>query len=322
MAVKKFLKAAQDIKAQAEEPKEKPAHDESNWLVSYADMMTLLCGFFIMLFSMSKMDEPQYEHVKEAMSQQFGGDYKSPTQELAKFVTEVVQEAGIDQQAIVKTDGSGVTVAFQSTLFFETLSADVKPEGRQILDKLAKELFERQQAEGKLYQIVVEGHTDSRPVVAGSFPSNWELSGARASRVVRFFLDDHFLPDHLTAIGYGDTRPVVNARQSDGSLDDELLAKNRRVVLRILSGSAESIPFPKFETPAQSAAILKTQSTAPGAPVPATAVAGAPNAGGKTNGAPVSARSPASAPAVAPQRLPCKVRPSPRQRASSPPPSN
>ena len=247
MSVKKFLKAAAAIKQQAEEPKAPVSHDESNWLVSYADMMTLLCGFFIMLFSMSKMDEPQYEHVKEAMTKQFGGDYKSPNQELAKFVTEVVQEAGIDSQAVVKTDAQGVSVAFQSTLFFDTLSADVKPEGHQILDKLVKELSERQAADGKKYQIVVEGHTDSRPVTAGAFPSNWELSGARAARVVRFFLDQHFSPDHLTAIGYADTRPEVAARRPDGSLDERLLAKNRRVVLRILSATADSIPFPSGE---------------------------------------------------------------------------
>ena len=71
MSVKKFLKAAQEIQAQAqrskEEPKPQASHDESNWLVSYADMMTLLCGFFIMLFSMAKMDEPQYEKVKESV---------------------------------------------------------------------------------------------------------------------------------------------------------------------------------------------------------------------------------------------------------------
>ena len=270
MSVKKFLKAAQAIKQNAEEPKAPANHDESNWLVSYADMMTLLCGFFIMLFSMSKMDEPQYEHVKEAMSKQFGGDYQSPNKDLAKFVTEVVQEAGIDAQAIVKTDGQGVSVAFQSTLFFDTLSADVKPEGRVILDKLAKELDGRQKAEGKTYQVVVEGHTDSRPVTAGTFPSNWELSGARAARVVRYFLDQHFTPDHLTAIGYADTRPEVNARRSDGSWDDALLAKNRRVVLRILNASADSIPFPKAETAAAAT------TGAPVARVPASATATTP----------------------------------------------
>jgi chemotaxis protein MotB len=287
MAIKKFLKAAQDIKnqAQQEEPKAPAAHDESNWLVSYADMMTLLCGFFIMLFSMAKMDEPQYEKVQEAMSKQFGGDFKSPTKELAKFVTEVVQQAGIDSQAIVRTDALGVSVAFQSTLFFDTLSAEVKPEGRQVLERLARELYERQKAENKQYQIVVEGHTDSRPITAGTFPSNWELSGARAARVVRYFLDEHFSPDHMTAIGYADTRPEAPSRLPNGALDEEALAHNRRVVLRILSDSADSIPLPKIETAAL---------PAPGArPVAAAAP-------GRAAPAAPAARMPASVPAQAP----------------------
>ena len=72
-------------------------HDESNWLVSYADMMTLLCGFFIMLFSISKLDAPQYESVKQAVATQFGGTYEAPHQELAKFVTQIVQEAGVEK---------------------------------------------------------------------------------------------------------------------------------------------------------------------------------------------------------------------------------
>src|ERR1700722_12386367 len=123
MALKKFLKAAKEIQREAEAPKAPANHDESNWLVSYADMMTLLCGFFIMLFSMAKLDPPQYEKVKEAMAKQFGGDYKSTSQELAKFVTEPIQEPASEQQTVVKSDPLGGSIAFQSTLFFETLSA-------------------------------------------------------------------------------------------------------------------------------------------------------------------------------------------------------
>jgi flagellar motor protein MotB len=161
---------------------------------------------------------------------------------------EVIEQANIQGHAVVKTDAQGtVTVAFESTLFFDTLSAEVKPEGRRVLDKLAQELYGKQQKDSKQYQIVVEGHTDPRPITAGTFPSNWELSGARAARVVRYFLDQKFEPDHMTAIGYGDTRPEVNARRPDGSLDESLLAKNRRVVLRILSPTASSIPMPQAE---------------------------------------------------------------------------
>ncbi|MGK5085431.1 flagellar motor protein MotB [Bdellovibrionota bacterium FG-1] len=262
MPVKKFLKAAKDIEASSKEaPKAPASHDESNWLVSYADMMTLLCGFFIMLFSMAKMDEPQYEKVKEAMVNQFGGDYKSPTKELAKFITQILQQAGIEQQVSVKIEGTGVSLIFESTLFFDTLSAEVTPDGRTLLDKLLTMLIGREKAEAKEYQIVVEGHTDSRPILGGNFPSNWELSGARASRVVRYFLEKGFSSDHLTAIGYGDTRPLVPSRKPDGAYDEQALAKNRRVVLRILNPKADAIPFPTKEGTTEPPATPATPAT-------------------------------------------------------------
>ncbi|MEO7163920.1 MAG: flagellar motor protein MotB, partial [Bdellovibrionia bacterium] len=169
-------------------------HDESNWLISYADMMTLLCGFFIMLFSMAKMDVPKYDSFKEAIAKQFGGEYVSPSKEMAKMVSEVLKKMEMEDKAVVKSDSNGVSIIFQSTVFFGTLSAEVSSDGFNILDKLIKSVEDRQKEQKKTYRIVVEGHTDSRPVVGGSYPSNWELSGARAARVVRMFLDHNFTP--------------------------------------------------------------------------------------------------------------------------------
>ncbi|MEK6578927.1 MAG: flagellar motor protein MotB, partial [Bdellovibrionota bacterium] len=114
--------------------------DESNWLVSYADMMTLLCGFFIMLFSMARLDEPQFENVKEAVAKQFGGEYRSSSKELAKFVKQVVQELGIESETSIKYDPAGVSITFESTIFFDTLSAEVKPAGQKILGELANKI--------------------------------------------------------------------------------------------------------------------------------------------------------------------------------------
>lgn len=219
-------------------------HDESNWLVSYADMMTLLCGFFIMLFSMAKMDSPKYDSFKEAMVKQFGGEYVSPTKELAKYATEIIQELGIEQNTIIKTDAQGVSIVFESTVFFDTLSAEVRPQAVEILNKMITAIENRQKANAKLYKIVIEGHTDSRPVIGGLYPSNWELSGARAARVVRMFLDRGFAASKLTAIGYADTHPMAPARTPDGKWDEKALVKNRRVVVRILEPQVDSIPFP------------------------------------------------------------------------------
>jgi chemotaxis protein MotB len=256
MPTKKFLKAAQELEAQAklrpvEAPKPQASHDESNWLVSYADMMTLLCGFFVMLFSMANMDQQKYQKAAEAISQQFGGEYHAPADpvdETKKFVTQVLQEQGVDKETTVRTSPSGVALVFHSTLFFDTLSADIKPQGQEVMLKLIQSVKSMQDKSNKKYKIVVEGHTDNRPITAGPFPSNWELSGARASRVVRMFLENGFAADHLTAIGYGETRPEFPSRFPNGTWNEESLAKNRRVVLRILEPHIDSIPYPDTQT--------------------------------------------------------------------------
>jgi chemotaxis protein MotB len=248
MAIKKFLravKASEESRMERmEQHEERPENDESGWLVSYADMMTLLCGFFIMLFSMSHLEEPKFEQARESIAKTFGGDFKSPSKELAKFVTQVLTESGVEKDTTVRVDPSGVAISFQSTIFFDTLSSDVRPQGSEVLNKLLTSLMERQKAENKAYKIVVEGHTDSRPILSGVYPSNWELSGARAARVVRMFLDKGFSSDRMVAIGYADTRPEVPQRTPSGSYDDAALSKNRRVVIRILDPKVDSIPLP------------------------------------------------------------------------------
>ena len=278
MPVNKFLKSAHEIQQQAVSRRQHRRSgggegDEGNWLISYADMMTLLCGFFIMLFSMARLDEPKYEDLKEVMSKQFGGDYKSPSKELAKFVTQIIEETGTQKDTIVKVEGTGVTVMFQSLVLFENLSAEIAPKGQQILARIIDDLYSRQKKEAKRYQIVVEGHTDSRPITGGTqFATNWELSAARASRVTRYFADKGFEPGKLTAIGYGDTRPKAAARTPSGSYDEAALLKNRRVVLRILDSKADSIPLTQPEDGTERTSIPSkfspaTPSAAPGGSV-------------------------------------------------------
>lgn len=283
MAVSKFLKEAEKLKElhtkkdHGEGSHGGGGHDdgEGNWLISYADMMTLLCGFFIMLFSMAKLDEPKYESFKEEVSKQFGGQYVVPdSTKLAKVMSQVLHEMGIEKDVVIQSDPMGVAVIFQSTVFFETLSSEVKPQGKAILNKLIEGIATRQVKEGKQYKVVVEGHTDSRAIIGGTFPSNWELSGARAARVVRMFLEyGGFSPGNMAAIGYGDTRPQVESRSSTGEFIEEALAKNRRVVLRVMEPNVDSIPYPESA----------------GAPVPASAAA----ASGE-------APAPITAPAIAP----------------------
>lgn len=263
----KKIEQAPEIRT-AEAPRPPANHDESNWLVSYADMMTLLCGFFIMLFSMAKLDDPSFEKVKQEVSKTFGGAYISPNQDIVDFVTQVLDQTGLTKETVMKSDPYGISLVFHSTLFFDTLGTDVKSEGRGILEKLIDAIRKQQKKNGKEYRIVVEGHTDSRPILGGVYPSNWELSGARASAVVRMFLDKGFDPAKCTAIGYADTHPTVPERSPAGVWDDQALAKNRRVVLRILDPRVLMIPAPDREvgSPQQSTEFQSSAVTTP--PVP------------------------------------------------------
>ncbi len=239
----------QDSGPPPEHAKHAAGHDdESNWLVSYADMMTLLCGFFIMLFSMAKLDEPKYEKVKESIAKEFGGEYKSPTADLARFVTEILQEAGVEKEISIKSDPGGVSITFQSTIFFDTLSSDILVEGQRVIEKVITALSERERLNHVTYKVVIEGHTDSRPVVSGAYPTNWELSAARASRVVRLFLERGFSPKQMAAIGYADTYPENVERSPAGEFQEAAMAKNRRVVVRILQPKTDYIPLPDVTT--------------------------------------------------------------------------
>ena len=308
MPVKRFLKGVKEIEERHDKRREEstahsPAsHDESNWLISYADMMTLLCAFFIMLFSMAKLDDTKYEKAKEALSKQFNGKYeKPPAVELAREISTLIDELGIQKDAVVKAEPGSVSVAFRSTVFFETASADVRPQGQNVLGKLIEGVQKNEKRPGgKPYRVVIEGHTDSRPVTSGDFPSNWELSGARASRVVRMFLEKGFDSTRLTAIAFADTRPVAPSKGADGSWDETNLAKNRRVVIRVLDPGTEtvSIAEPVTDTSAQKVAAPAKPVTPEPVREPAATASSRPSTQPSTQPSAIPTSKPSAAPAA------------------------
>jgi chemotaxis protein MotB len=247
--VKRFLKNAKKIEKESSQrsllsPKNKHKEGDEGWLVCYADLMTLLCGFFIMMFALSSLNTPQYEKIQEAVSKHIGKEFHSPSREIEKFITEVIEEHGLEKDIVIQSDYSGVSIIFHSTLFFETLSAEITERGDEILQIISSAIHDKQEENESHYRIVVEGHTDSRPILSGAYPSNWELSGARASRVVRLFLEKGFLGQHLLAIGYADTRPQAQDRSPAGEWnDEEALSQNRRVVIRVLKPGSDLIPW-------------------------------------------------------------------------------
>lgn len=246
----RFIKKTQQIqdsipprKRGMERKRVQPDDDESTWLISYADLMTLLCAFFIMMFSMSSINKPLFEKVKKELSTHFGGDYSSPNAEFAKFITQIIQENGLEKETTIEASPFGVSIVFNSTVFFDTLSAYVREPGQEAIRKLIDGVYARQEAEEKKFRIMIEGHTDGRPILGGIYPSNWELSSARAASVVRLFLEKGFSSEQLMAVGYADTRPALANRTPAGSWNPQAIKKNRRVVIRILDPAVDAIPW-------------------------------------------------------------------------------
>lgn len=204
-------------------------HSEGNWLVSYADMMTLLVGFFVILLSFSTMDPEKLEEAKKSITAEFGGAYQIPYSDLADRVREAVKKLGIGDQLLLKISDAGLEISFKGTVFFDTGSADLKPEAKPVLENLISAL----KSEGSDLDITVEGHTDDVPIISGKlFRNNWELSSLRACRVLDAFLNANIPMSHLTAVGYGEARPLVPNRNSDGTANTDNQAQNRRVIIR------------------------------------------------------------------------------------------
>jgi chemotaxis protein MotB len=202
---------------------------EGNWLVSYADMMTLMFCFFVILSAFSKPDPGKLEQLKEETSKSMGVKYENPYQKLSQVLEDLLKNSGIARDAeVLKTD-EGITIVSKGTSFFDSGSAELKPQAAEFLGNIANTLGKS----ARDMRVVVEGHTDNVPTASRMFASNWELSSVRASTVVRLFEKQGFPHEGLRPIGYGDTEPVVPNDTPAGDPIPENQAKNRRIVIRI-----------------------------------------------------------------------------------------
>jgi chemotaxis protein MotB len=232
-------------------PEEKGA---PKWMVTFSDLMTLILVFFILLFSMSVVDAQKFRAIAESFNQRQIFEYmpsaiefENPTAELGEErrdpfdegdfgeegsnidMDELLQEVDQfleenDLKEVISTtrDDRGVVLVLQERTLFESAEAELLSSAEPFLAKVGTLL------EAIPNMVKVEGHTDSRPISTFRYPSNWELSGARASSVIRYLIDRHNLESNrFIATGYGDTRPVVP------NTTPENLQTNRRVVIVI-----------------------------------------------------------------------------------------
>jgi chemotaxis protein MotB len=194
--------------------------------------MTLLMGFFALMLSFSKVDQDEFEKVRLTAVESFGGEYQLPHEELKKALERALSDLGLAETVTVEANARGVTLTFEGTVFFDSGSATLRPQGQAVVEQIIPVI--RQLAVG--FWILVEGHTDDVPISRGVVESNWELSGLRASRVARVFEAAQFDRQRLMTLGWGETRPLLPPTDAQGQPIAENRAKNRRVVIKVLSG--------------------------------------------------------------------------------------
>jgi len=208
--------------------KKKPEENTEEWLTTYADMMTLLMTFFVLLFSMSTLDPMKMEQFSDAMGKALGKK-KAQQQgrvsllQISKDVQQIIEEQNMEDFVEVSTSYRGITIGIKSDILFERGSASLNPNIFPILDKFLPTIKNSE------YQIAVEGHTDSDPIRSEIFPSNWELSTSRASKVVNYYISVGVDPHRFRAIGFADTRP----KEPNDSVENK--KANRRVEMTFLS---------------------------------------------------------------------------------------
>jgi chemotaxis protein MotB len=217
-------------------PKRAVDHDNAQrWLLTYADLITLLLAFFIVMYSMSRVDAEKFGLMSDAFNGVLKGDEAilaadqlDPTgsgsligaelRVLKQQIEAKIKAEQLDDQIGAIQDERGLVIRVMESAAFDAGSADLKPQMYSILNLLAEHL------QAMDYHLRVEGHTDTSPIQTAQFPSNWELSTARATRVVRYIVEVQKLdPKRISALGYGEFRPIASNEDEVGR------ARNRRV---------------------------------------------------------------------------------------------
>lgn len=252
--------------------KKKPEEHENHerWLVSYADFITLLFAFFVVMYSISSVNEGKYRVLSDSITAAFDptrdglpikltsplkppiverqmltqsqspaqvtSNYPvvdsgpQPTEEDKQNLREISRQVErglapfIDQDLVsVKSNDLWVEIEIKSNILFGSGSANLESRAQPVLRKIASVL------KGTKNQIQVEGYTDNVPINTEVYPSNWELSAARAASVVHLFADAGLDPKRMVAMGYAEFKPIADNGTVEGR------RKNRRISVIVQS---------------------------------------------------------------------------------------
>lgn len=205
--------------------REEEEEDHERWLSSYSGFVTLLFAFFTVMYAMAESNGNKIVAAVKSMTIAFNAIETGPifpqVSPGSRAMREVGQGLNIEGVSVTE-DERGIVLSIASKIAFEPGKADLFPEMRPVLNWIAERIVKMP------HPIRVEGHTDNVPIQSSHFPSNWELSVARATSVVRFFEAYGIDPKRLSASGYGEFRPVASNDTEEGR------AKNRRIDVLLL----------------------------------------------------------------------------------------
>lgn len=206
---------------------------KEDWLITYADAITILMAFFVMMFSVSEPSPEKFKEVAGGILAEIAGkdaaQKQQPFMMMSKDANSAIEEMK-EKNTEMSSSSRGMSFNFDSSDMFKPGAAELRETAHDKLDRVAQlvTLMGKQN-----YMVEVEGHTDDIPIATKQFPSNWELSSARASAVVRFLISRGVDRERLMAIGMSDTQPKAPNRDDAGQPIPENQAGNRRVLIRI-----------------------------------------------------------------------------------------
>jgi chemotaxis protein MotB len=233
-----------------------PMDSNGTWLVSYADLMTLIACFFIMMVAFANFDDVSFQDNAKNFAMYFRGDKVESKGESQKNIktgpTDKVLEAQVNEvpvKPISKTNlythinenvrsasiseispPKDIEVVFNGSAMFGPGKVDLSVEVNDSLEVMIDLIVARK----KDFIVLFEGHTDDSDISNKVYPSNWELSAARAARILKKFETAGIPSDRLVAVGYGDSRPIYKNRDKDGKAIPQSQRLNRRVVIKVL----------------------------------------------------------------------------------------
>ena len=232
--------------------REEDRDNHERWMISYSDFITLLFAFFVVMYATSSVNEGKYRTFGASLSDAFLNKTSAPPKSSRLLPSRPVPESGkslLAEQRREKMQGIaqnilsvmsplvnagkvrvmqsniGVTVEINASLLFKSGEADLEPKSVKALQAVAQVL------KNDNHDIKVMGYTDDTPIRTPSFPSNWELSSARASSVVRLFAANGIDPARMVVEGYAENHPVDSNDTAAGR------ARNRRVTVMILAAA-------------------------------------------------------------------------------------